>query len=82
MEICKRKFIDLQKMVCYNSTILIQWIKVIKYKSEAYIMSIPNEYLNSLMERVIARDPNQPEFHQAVREVLTSLSPVVDAHPE
>ena len=45
-------------------------------------MSIPNEYLNSLMERVIARDPAEPEFHQAVSEVLTSLSPVVDAHPE
>ncbi len=45
-------------------------------------MSIPNEYLNGLMERVIARDPSEPEFHQAVREVLTSLSPVVDAHPE
>ncbi|MBE6957336.1 MAG: NADP-specific glutamate dehydrogenase [Ruminococcaceae bacterium] len=45
-------------------------------------MSIPNKYLDQLMERVIARDPGQPEFHQAVREVLTSLSPVVDAHPE
>ena len=45
-------------------------------------MSIPNEYLNGLMERVIARDPGEAEFHQAVREVLTSLSPVVDAHPE
>ena len=45
-------------------------------------MSIPNEYLNGLMERVIARDPGEPEFHQAVREVLTSLAPVCDAHPE
>ena len=45
-------------------------------------MSIKNEYLNGLMERVIARDPAEPEFHQAVREVLTSLSPVVDRHPE
>ena len=45
-------------------------------------MSIPNKYLNDLMERVIARDPAEPEFHQAVREVLTSLSPVCDKHPE
>ena len=37
-------------------------------------MSIQNEYLNELMERVIARDPNELEFHQAVREVLTSLA--------
>ena len=45
-------------------------------------MSIQNEYLNGLMERVIARDPEQIEFHQAVREVLTSLVPVVEARPE
>ena len=45
-------------------------------------MSIQNEYLNELMNRVIARDPNEPEFHQAVREVLTSLAPVCNKHPE
>ena len=45
-------------------------------------MSIQNEYLNNLMERVIARDPHEPEFHQAVHEVLTSLAPVVEVHPE
>ena len=45
-------------------------------------MSIQNEYLNGLMERVVKRDPDQPEFHQAVREVLTSLAPGVDARPE
>lgn len=45
-------------------------------------MYIPHEYLNDLMCRVITRDPDQPEFHQAVREVLTSLIPVVNARPE
>ena len=45
-------------------------------------MSIQNTYLNELMERVIARDPHEPEFHQAVREVLTSLAPVCNARPE
>jgi len=45
-------------------------------------MSIQNEYLNQLMDRVIARDPNEVEFHQAVREVLTSLAPVCNKHPE
>ena len=28
------------------------------------------------------RDPNQPEFLQAVEEVLESLEPVMEAHPE
>ena len=45
-------------------------------------MSIKHEYLNGLMERVIARNPAEPEFHQAVREVLASLVPVVEARPE
>ena len=45
-------------------------------------MSIKNEYLSGLMDRVIARNPAEPEFHQAVREVLASLVPVVEARPE
>ncbi|NBI66175.1 NADP-specific glutamate dehydrogenase [Pseudoflavonifractor sp. 60] len=45
-------------------------------------MSIQNEYLNGLMERVIQRDPGELEFHQAVREVLISLAPVANARPE
>ena len=45
-------------------------------------MSIQNEYLNGLMERVVRRDPGEKEFHQAVREVLTSLAPVANARPE
>lgn len=45
-------------------------------------MSINNEYLADLYERVVKRNPDQPEFHQAVYEVLESLAPVADAHPE
>lgn len=45
-------------------------------------MNIQNEYLNRLMERIIRRDPGELEFHQAAREVLASLAPVVDARPE
>ncbi len=41
-----------------------------------------NEYLNQLMARVEKRNPNEPEFHQTVKEVLESIEPVIDAHPE
>jgi len=34
------------------------------------------------MEAVIKRNPNEPEFHQAVKEVLESLEPVIERHPE
>ncbi len=33
--------------------------------------------VESFVERVIAANPNQPEFHQAVREVVESIMPVV-----
>mgnify|MGYP000217863327 FL=1 len=38
--------------------------------------------LASVMDQVIKRNPNEPEFHQAVREVLESLEPVAERHPE
>ena len=42
--------------------------------------------MNAYVERVIAnvqkKHGNEPEFVQTVEEVLSSLSPVIDAHPE
>jgi glutamate dehydrogenase (NADP+) len=38
--------------------------------------------LSNVMEQVIKRNPNEPEFHQAVEEVLLSLEPVAERHPE
>lgn len=38
--------------------------------------------LSKVMEDVIKRNPNEPEFHQAVKEVLESLEPVAQKHPE
>ncbi len=45
-------------------------------------MAFKSKYLSELMERVIKRNPSEPEFHQAVREVLESLEPVIEKHPE
>ncbi len=41
-----------------------------------------NKYIGQVLERVKANNANEPEFIQAVEEVLTSLTPVIDAHPE
>jgi len=38
--------------------------------------------LGKVMEDVIKRCPNEPEFHQAVKEVLESLEPVAEKKPE
>lgn len=39
-------------------------------------------YVSEVMERVVAKNPGEPEFHQAVKEVLDSLALVIDAHEE
>ena len=39
-------------------------------------------YVESVLERVKAQNPNEPEFHQAVTEVLNSLKPAIDANPQ
>ena len=45
-------------------------------------MSFKSNYLESVMETVIRKNPGENEFQQAVKEVLESLEPVVAAHPE
>lgn len=45
-------------------------------------MSLKNEYLIGLMEKVKQKNAGEPEFHQAVEEVLESLEPVLEKHPE
>ena len=45
-------------------------------------MSFKNQYLNELMARVEKRNPNEPEFHQTVKEVLESIEPVLESNPE
>ena len=39
-------------------------------------------YVDEVIERVERENPAEPEFHQAVREVLESLRVVVDANEE
>ena len=41
-----------------------------------------NNQVEELMDRVRAKNPSEPEFHQAVQEVVDSLSLVLDRHPE
>lgn len=39
-------------------------------------------YVNEIFETVKKRNPGESEFHQAVKEVLDSLVPVLEKHPE
>ena len=37
-------------------------------------------YTSEIYDRVVAQNPGEPEFHQAVKEVLDSLKVVIDAN--
>ena len=39
-------------------------------------------YVDEIYERVVVQNPGEPEFHQAVKEVLDSLRLVIDANEE
>ncbi|HOC68262.1 MAG TPA: NADP-specific glutamate dehydrogenase [Candidatus Hydrogenedentes bacterium] len=39
-------------------------------------------YSTSVYEMVVKKNPAEPEFHQAVKEVLETLEPVLERHPE
>ena len=41
-----------------------------------------NQYLNSVLATVKAKNRGEDEFHQAVEEVLETLGPALDKHPE
>jgi len=43
---------------------------------------VTREKLQSVFADVVARNPGEVEFHQAVREVLESIGPVLAKHPE
>jgi glutamate dehydrogenase (NADP+) len=44
-------------------------------------MSIKNEYLQKVYEKVVLKNKGEDEFHQAVREFLESLEPVLEKNP-
>ena len=39
-------------------------------------------YVDEVIELVVKKNPDEPEFHQAVKEVLESLRPVIEANEE
>lgn len=45
-------------------------------------MTVAEDRLDALRAEIERRNPAQPEFHQAVREVLDTLAPVLAARPE
>ncbi|MBO7253984.1 MAG: NADP-specific glutamate dehydrogenase, partial [Clostridia bacterium] len=45
-------------------------------------MAIKNAHLLEVYEKTVKRNPNEPEYLQAVKEVFESLDPVADKRPD
>src|SRR5215468_2876481 len=71
------------------------WMRSASEDSPAWDMRVKNtmvthpaktggtkEYINAVISLVKAKNPSEIEFHQAVLEVVESLAPVLDRHPE
>ena len=41
-----------------------------------------SQYVQNVLADLIKRNPGEPEFHQAATEILESLAPILDKHPE
>ena len=39
-------------------------------------------YVEKVLKNLKKKNPNEPEFHQAATEILNSLAPIVEKHPE
>lgn len=55
--------------------------RIIKFAGGVF-MSFRTEYMQDLMSRVEKNHPAQPEFHQAVKEVLLCMEPVSEKNPK
>ncbi|MED3821907.1 NADP-specific glutamate dehydrogenase, partial [Priestia aryabhattai] len=53
----------------------------IEKNQSTYTESVQN-YVNQVFETVKKRNPNESEFHQAVKEVFDSLIPVLVKNPQ
>ena len=59
--------------------------KLVQYEQKFMIVeedTIMNAYLERVLAETKAKNANEPEFLQTVEEVLSSLEPVINAHPE
>lgn len=45
-------------------------------------MTTQSETVSSIYQQIVDRTPGEPEFHQALFEVLETLSPALEKHPE
>ncbi len=67
---------------CIYQGNVIKCIRIDFNRKENIFVEFKSQYLQSVYDTVCKRNPNEPEFLQAVREVLESFEPVVEKRPD
>jgi glutamate dehydrogenase (NADP+) len=58
----------------FSNFLIILLVEIIKMAA--------NKITQAVYEQVLSRNPGEPEFHQAVKEVLNSIGPVLEKNPQ
>ena len=74
----KTFYIEKAKASFLLQELFLQGRRLYLFMKEENCMS----YVDEVIEQVVKENPNEPEFHQAVKEVLDSLRPVVEANEQ
>lgn len=80
-----QKKVDKTVIVLYNPFMKVRAsLRVISLIDVPFLYQGGNlmSYVDEVIQRVIKENPNEPEFHQSVNEVLNSLRVVIDANEE
>jgi glutamate dehydrogenase (NADP+) len=57
-------------------------MEVVKMEANTITRAVVSTITRAVYEQLLSRNPGEVEFHQAVKEVLDSLEPVLERHPE
>jgi glutamate dehydrogenase/leucine dehydrogenase len=66
----------------FSVSLIVKKIYYQHFKNKKIMANVNEKKLNDFMAKVIAKNPSEIEFHQAVHEVVSSLLPYIEEHPQ
>jgi glutamate dehydrogenase/leucine dehydrogenase len=66
----------------FSVSLIVKKIIYQHFKNKKIMANVTEKKLNDFMAKVIAKNPSEIEFHQAVHEVVSSLLPYIEEHPQ
>jgi len=61
---------------------MLSWLYTFRKTKSKERREVMSNYVERCIELCKQKNPGEPEFHQTVEEVLTTIKPVIEQHPE